>query len=113
MQGDYFLNQRTSKMDKKGAIEKVKAYKSLLKKHIPLEKIYMFGSYAKDKYRDDSDIDVAIVVKKMEGDFFSIHPWLWRLRRQIDDRIEPVLIERDFDDAGFLEEILKNGIEVS
>jgi uncharacterized protein len=37
---------------------------------------------------------------------------LWKLRRQIDDRIEPVLIEGDFDDAGFLEEIQKNGIEV-
>ena len=112
MQGDYFSNQRTSKMDKREALEKVKAYKSLLIKHIPLEKIYIFGSYAKDTYRDDSDIDVAIVVKKMEGDFFCIHPLLWKLRRQVDDPIEPILIERDFDDAGFLEEILKNGIEV-
>ncbi len=46
-------------------------------------------------------------------DLFSIHPLLWKLRRQIDDRIEPVLIERDFDDAGFLEEIKKNGIEIA
>jgi len=72
----------------------------------------MFGSYAKDTYRDDSDIDVAIIVKRLEEDFFSTHPLLWKLRRQIDDRIEPVLIERDFDDAGFYEEIQKNGIEV-
>ena len=57
-------------MDKREAIEKVKAYKSLLKKHIPFEKIYIFGSYTKDTYRDDSDIDVAIVVKKMEVDIF-------------------------------------------
>jgi predicted nucleotidyltransferase len=57
-------------MDKREAIEKVRAYKSLLKKHIPFEKIYIFGSYAKDTYQDDSDIDVAIVVKKMDGDFF-------------------------------------------
>ena len=48
-------------------------------------------------YREDSDIDVAIVVKKIEGDFFTINPLLWKLRRQIDDRIEPIIIERDKD----------------
>ncbi len=100
-------------MDKEEAIKKVKAYKILLKKYFPLEKVYMFGSYAKDTYKEDSDIDVAIVVRKLEGDYFSTHPLLWKLRRQIDDRIEPVLIERDFDDSGFLKEIQKNGIEVA
>jgi hypothetical protein len=32
---------------------------------------------------------------------------------QIDDRIEPILIERDFDDADFLGEIQKYGIKVA
>ena len=36
-----------------------------------------------------------------------------KLRRQIDDRIEPVLIDKDYDASGFLEEIKKSGIEVS
>jgi hypothetical protein len=55
---------------------------------------------------------VAIVVKKVDDDFFSINPLLWKLRRQIDDRIEPVLIEKDFDDANFLGDIKKYGIEI-
>jgi len=100
-------------MDKREAIEIVKAYKCLLKDHFPLGKVYLFGSYAKGTNREDSDIDVAIVVKKMDGDFFLVNPLLWKLRRQIDDRIEPILIESDFDEAGFLEEIQKNGIEVA
>jgi uncharacterized protein len=100
-------------MDKSEAIKIVRAYKSLLKDHFPLEKVYLFGSYAKGTNREDSDIDVAIVVKKMDGDFFFVNPLLWKLRRQIDDRIEPILIESDFDEAGFLEEIQKNGIEVA
>lgn len=99
-------------MDKTEAINKVKEYSILLKKYIPLEKIYLFGSYAKNTNRTDSDIDVAIVVKKIEGDYFAIQPLLWKLRRQIDDRIEPILIEKDNDISGFLIEIQRNGIEV-
>jgi predicted nucleotidyltransferase len=100
-------------MDKREVIDKVKAYSTLLKDYFPLEKVYLFGSYAKDSYRADSDIDVAIVVSHIEGDYFSIHPLLWKLRRQIDDRIEPILIERDRDNTGFLSEIQKHGIEIS
>lgn len=100
-------------MDKGEAIKLVKAYKRLLKDYLPLEKVYLFCSYAKETNSEDSDIDVAIVVKKIDGDFFLVNPLLWKLRRQIDDRIEPVLIERDFDDAGFLGEIQKYGIEIA
>lgn len=99
-------------MDKAEVINKVKAYRELIRKYINPEKVYLFGSYAKDSYSEDSDIDVAIVVDKIEGDYFIINPLLWKLRRQIDDRIEPVLIERSNDDADFLSEIIKNGIEV-
>ena len=100
-------------MDKNEAIDKVKAYSLLLRKHFPFERIYLFGSYATNSYRPDSDIDVAIIVKHIENDYFSINPLLWKLRRQIDDRIEPVLIEKDNDSSGFLSEIQKYGIEIN
>jgi uncharacterized protein len=100
-------------MDKTEVINKLSAYKLLLKDHFQIENIYLFGSYAKNTNREDSDIDVAIVVNRVEGDYFAINPLLWKLRRQIDDRIEPILIERDFDDAGFLGEIQKYGIEIA
>lgn len=100
-------------MDKEEAINKVREYSILLKKYIPLEKVYLFGSYAKNTNHSDSDIDVAIVVNKLEGDFFTIQPLLWKLRRQVDDRIEPILIEKDNDYSGFLIEIQRNGIEIA
>ena len=100
-------------MDKREAINTVKAYRKLLKDHFQFDNIYLFGSYAKDTYKEDSDIDVAIIVDSVEGDYFSVNPLLWKLRRQIDDRIEPILIEKDFDDAGFLDEIQKYGIKIS
>ncbi len=100
-------------MDKREAILKAKEYGLLLKNYFPLEKVYLFGSYAKNTNQEDSDIDVAVVVSHIEGDYFSIHPLLWKLRRQIDDRIEPILIERDNDEGDFLGEILKYGIEIA
>jgi predicted nucleotidyltransferase len=109
---DYRKYRRDSKMDQREAITKVKAYRHLLKEHFQFENMYLFGSYAKGTYREDSDIDVAIIVDHVEGDYFSINPLLWKLIRQIDDRIEPILIESDYDDADFLGEIQKNGIKI-
>ncbi len=92
---------------------KGKEYSLLLKQYFPHENVYLFGSYARNTNRKDSDIDVAIVVDHIEGDYFSIHPLLWKLRRQVDDRIEPILIERDHDKSDFLSEIQKYGIEIA
>jgi len=100
-------------MDKAEVISKIRQYRFLLQNHFDVDKVYLFGSYAKGTSRVDSDIDVAIVVNSIEGDFFSSTPLLWKLRRQIDDRIEPILIEKGKDSSGFLEEIQKNGIEIS
>jgi len=100
-------------MDKREVIEKVKAYNELLKKHFEFEEIYLFGSYAKNNYNEDSDIDVAIIVEQIEGDYFSTTPVLWKLRREIDDRIEPILIERKFDDSNFLDEIKMYGLKIA
>ena len=99
-------------MDKNEAILKVKQYRLLLDNYFKIEKVYLFGSYAKDNYREDSDIDVAIVVNKLEGDFFSTNPLLWKLRREIDDRIEPILLDSEKDNNNFLLEIQKYGIEI-
>ena len=100
-------------MDKNEAILKVKQYKLLLDNYFKIEKVYLFGSYAKNNYREDSDIDVAIVVNNLEGDFFTTNPSLWKLRRQVDDRIEPILLDSEQDNNNFLLEIEKYGIEIN
>ena len=92
-------------MDQKQAIDKVRIYKSLLKEYFDIDKVYLFGSYAKKSNRKSSDIDVAIVVNNLTGDYFTTTPLIWKLRRQVDDRIEPILIEKGNDKAGFLDEI--------
>ncbi len=97
-------------MDKNEVINIVSKYKLLVSKHFDIESMILFGSYAKGNQKDDSDIDVAIVVNSITQDFFSYAPLLWKLRRELDDRIEPVLIEKNKDESGFLKEILKTGL---
>jgi len=46
----------------KSQIEKVRKYRLLLKKYFDLDKVYLFGTYAKETNREDSDLDVAIIV---------------------------------------------------
>ena len=99
-------------MDKREAINIVSKYKLLVSKHFDIENIILFGSYAKGDQKEDSDIDVAIVVNKIQGDYFSTRPLLWRIRREVDDRIEPVILEKSHDESGFLKEVMKNGIVI-
>jgi predicted nucleotidyltransferase len=102
-------------MDKRDIIiDKVRIYKKLVDSTFPIkiEQFYLYGSYAKGNPRTYSDIDVALVVGRLDDDYdiLKTEPLLWKLTRQVDDRIEPILIERDTDYAGFLDEIQRTGI---
>jgi predicted nucleotidyltransferase len=102
-------------MDKRAdIIDKVRVYKTLVQETFPMkiEKVYLFGSFAKGTPHKDSDIDVAFVVKHFKGDFFEVVPPLWLIKRQVDSRIEPHVISRDEDYARFLDEIQRTGIEI-
>lgn len=99
-------------MDKKEAVKKVKKYSNLLKNHFPVEKVILYGSYAKSKARKDSDIDVAVIVDETNEDFLTSEVELYKLRRNVDIRIEPVLLEKNNDKSGFLEQILKEGLVI-
>ena len=74
---------------------------------------YLFGSYAKGNFNEDSDIDVALVFDKIK-DRFDTRVELMKLTRKIDLRIEPHPFEKsDVEDHNpFLEEILRTGIRI-
>lgn len=100
-------------MDQAAVIEKLKRYRALVAARYRLRALYLFGSYARGTQHEDSDIDVAVVVDGLDGDYFTYTPPLWQMRSQIDARIEPVLFEYDKDPSGFLEEIVRTGIEIT
>lgn len=96
-------------MDKATAIRCVKVYADLVRQNFDVRKIILYGSHSRDAARKDSDIDVAVVLGSLDEDFLTCEARLFRLRREIDVRIEPVLLEESNDKSGFLEEILKTG----
>ena len=102
--------------ERENIIDIVKNYSALLKKSnfpMTINKMYLFGSYAKGNPHKDSDIDIALVVKKWKGNYFDVMPLLWKIRRDIDLRIEPHVIVPQEDYAGFLDEIQKTGILIN
>jgi uncharacterized protein len=98
------------------AIRKIiRAYlKVIADNNIKIEKAYLFGSYARGTYREDSDIDIAIVSRDFSGDRFADRRRVVPLRRRIDRRLEPIpYLPEDFkENDPLVIEILKNGIEI-
>lgn len=90
-------------------VEKVEAYSNRVREHCRPEMIVLYGSYAHGTADEHSDIDIAVICNTMSGDFMEDSAVLFRLRRDIDLRIEPVLIQTDDKDTGFYNDILKNG----
>lgn len=99
-------------MDKTEVIEILKRYKELLSKQMNFESLILFGSCTKGTQREDSDIDVAVVVNEISGDYFETRPILWKISREVDDRIEPLIFEKKHDASGFLEEVMRSGIVI-
>jgi predicted nucleotidyltransferase len=96
-------------MGKGEALEKVNKFaEKVIEKYHP-KKIILFGSYAKGDFRDGSDIDVAVIVDKIDGSFIESEAGLYKIRRNIDENIEPILFEEGNDRSGFLENILNYG----
>jgi len=96
-------------------INKVMLYKQLVinsKLPMEIENVYLFGSYAKGTQREHSDIDVAFVVNQFKGDYLNVISLIWKLRRQVDFRIEPHIVSHDTDYTGFIDEISRTGIKV-
>ena len=95
----------------------VKKYVNVILENYKVKAIILFGSYAKGTNHEDSDIDIAIVTNDLKhGDRIDEEIFLTKLRRNIDYRIEPHLIEvADYDniETPFVEEIINTGIKVA
>jgi predicted nucleotidyltransferase len=90
-------------------INKVEAYSERVAQRYHPRLIVLFGSYARGTATKDSDIDIAVICDALGGDFLERACELFKMRRDIDLRIEPVLIESNDANTGFYNEILKTG----
>lgn len=95
----------------------VKEYAETLKdKGYVFSAIYLFGSHAKGKTRQWSDIDVAVVSDKLKRNRDENENLLWHIRRQVDSMIEPhAFTKKDFQDRTdpMVHEIRTTGIRIA
>lgn len=101
-----------SQKDKKLIYQTIGKYIEVLKKNnIPIWRIYLYGSYSKNTFHDDSDIDLAVFWDKNEIAGFDEDVQLMGLRWDVDLRIEPHSFARaDFDETNpYIKEIVETG----
>lgn len=98
-------------MDKEQVRKLVEEYSKIVVANMLVNKVILYGSYARGDYRKDSDIDVAIVVPRssISEDILEDMAKLFKLRRNISTDIEPVLLVDEQDPSGFLDSILEYG----
>ena len=93
----------------------VKEYAEEVKKNYDVEAIILFGSYVKGTYHKDSDIDIVVVTNDIEKNIFDEELKLVKLRRNIDLRIEPHIIEtEDYKNISnpFVQEVIETGLKI-
>lgn len=98
-------------MDKEKVRELVEQYAQVVINNMIVNKIILYGSYARGDYRKNSDIDVAVVVPResISQDILEDMAKLFKLTRDISLDIEPVLLIDEEDASGFLDSILEYG----
>ena len=97
-------------MDQESVLKIAKTYADKVRKTLDVEQIYLYGSYANNTANLLSDIDIAVVVENIDGDYLDTLTRLYKLRRDVDFRIEPVMLSNRLDISGFLASIFATGI---
>ncbi len=101
-------------MDKEQVIELVRAYIGFLRERgYSISSAWLFGSYARGNFHEDSDIDLAIFMDDIDNTFL-MQVELMKLVRNFDSRIEPHPIPaNDLDDSTIATEAMRYGMKVA
>lgn len=93
----------------------IRRYIDIIKGDIAIDRVILFGSYAKGTYHKDSDIDLAIISPDYrDADFIDNMTKLLCKTSGLDADIQPVpfSVEDYQEPVGIMEEILRTGIEL-
>ena len=83
-------------MAKNQSIKIVRKFiKALKQEGITVDRVILYGSYARGKTRSDSDIDVAVISKNFGKDRVEEGMTLFRVAGKIDPRLEPIPISSE------------------
>jgi len=100
-------------MGKRTAVKIARAYVRFLLAHrYKVRKAFLFGSYSKSRFNDDSDIDIALIMEGYRDNLKELSN-LMRFRRNFDLRIEPhPLSKEDFEKSNPLAKEIKKGLKI-
>lgn len=83
------------------------------KANIKIDEIYLFGSYASNTQKPESDIDIAVIVPEEQDTYLKDYEKLFEIVSEVDFRIEPILLVRNHDKSGFIDTVINTGIKIS
>jgi len=84
-------DERGIQMGKSQVVRLVKKFVDALKREgITIDRVILYGSYARGAVRPDSDIDVAVISKDFGKDRVEEGMTLFRIAGKVDPRLEPV-----------------------
>jgi len=96
-------------------INAVRKFKNSIQNDISVKKVFIFGSFAKGNFTDNSDIDVCVIAEDVDNNFLAELKIAPKILKS-DVRIEPVVFSEEeyleVDSFGLLKEVKENGIEV-
>ena len=96
-----------------GLLEVASKYVRVLRENnVRFESAWLFGSFAHSRANEDSDIDIALVMRNVEVKFLK-KVELMKYRRGVDSRIEPHVLTMDEMDSPFSLEIMRTGVKVA
>lgn len=72
--------RRALRVDKCTALSAVIAFSDAIRATYQLVKVVLYGSYARSDQQVSSDIDVAVIVDEITGDFLDAEAGLYRIR---------------------------------
>jgi predicted nucleotidyltransferase len=87
----------------------------LRKENIVVKKVFLFGSYARGTQREDSDIDLAVVIESNGKEQKDNKISTWKYAARVDTRLAPIALwesEMEKDYIPIIWEI-KKGLDVT
>ncbi len=88
--------------------------KELTKNGVSVEQAVLFGSYAQGTFNEWSDIDLAVVSSKFEGERFMDREKIRRIKLKVSKLLEPIPYSPEEFNKGnpFIRHILETGIRI-
>jgi predicted nucleotidyltransferase len=96
-------------LDKREVREIATKYMDRVRQVYKPKQVIIFGSFVNGNPNADSDIDIAVVFDKVEGDWLETWGRLIGLREGISYDIEAHMLDETCNRSGFLDYIRKTG----